>query len=152
MNSSKVKQILHIILNFDSLETNKTKTGSSTMLQTFKFRSPKYTGCDDRNPMACPQYINLKPAHLPLTKTHPLSNLTLIVVGLIVGLLAQLSRQQSSISLNNADWLVRNSNSSLVLQARVPGGIYSDPRRTYNILKQDILVAKNDLAYRWVGN
>lgn len=61
------------------------------------------------------------------------------------------SQQQSSISLNNAEWFVSNSNSSLMLPARVPGGIYTDLRRN-NILKQDILSGKNDIVYRWVGN
>lgn len=38
-----------------------------------------------------------------------------------------------------------------MLPALVPGGIYSDLRRN-NVLKQDILYGKNDVAYRWVGN
>lgn len=58
---------------------------------------------------------------------------------------------QSAISLKNAEWFVSNTNSSLVLPAIVPGGIYSDLRRN-NVLKQDILYGKNDIAYRWVGN
>lgn len=73
------------------------------------------------------------------------------VLIIIIGLFVDLSQQQSSISLNNAEWFVTNSNGSLTLPARVPGGIYTDLRRN-NILKQDILVGKNDLAYRWVGN
>lgn len=63
---------------------------------------------------------------------------------------AQLSHQQSSISLDNAQWFVSNTNGSLVVPASVPGGIYSDLRRN-QILKQEILYGKNDLAYRWVG-
>lgn len=62
-----------------------------------------------------------------------------------------LSLQQSSISLNSAQWLASNSNNSIIIPAQVPGGIYSDLRRS-NVLKQDILVGKNDIAYRWVGN
>ena len=60
------------------------------------------------------------------------------------------SQQQSSISLNSAQWSVSNANGSLVLPASIPGGIYSDLRRN-NILKQELLYGKNDLAYRWVG-
>lgn len=62
-----------------------------------------------------------------------------------------LSHQQSSISLNNAQWFVSNANGSLVAPAQVPGGIYSDLRRA-QVLKQDLLMGKNDIAYRWVGN
>lgn len=38
----------------------------------------------------------------------------------------------------------------MVLPAQVPGGIYSDLRRN-QVLRQDLLYGKNDLAYRWVG-
>lgn len=73
--------------------------------------------------------------------------LLLLFLATVVGL----SSQQSSISLNNAQWLVSSSNNSIVVPAHVPGGIYTDLRRS-NVLKQDILVGKNDVAYRWVGN
>lgn len=61
------------------------------------------------------------------------------------------SQQQSTISLNNAQWFLSNSNNSIQVPAQVPGGVYSDLRRN-NVLKQDILQGKNDLAYRWVSH
>lgn len=75
-------------------------------------------------------------------------------LSLLLILLSQyivLSQQQSVISLSNAQWFVGNSNNSIVIPAQVPGGIYSDLRRS-NVLKQDLLFGKNDVAYRWVGN
>lgn len=77
----------------------------------------------------------------------PSASLLLIVISQFV----LPSLQQSSISLNTAQWFVSNSNKSVILPAHVPGGIYSDLRRN-KLLKQDILAGKNDQAYRWVGN
>lgn len=77
---------------------------------------------------------------------------TLIIIPLtILGFLVESSLQQSSISLNNAQWFLSNANRSIVVPAQVPGGVYSDLRRS-QVLKQDILYGKNDLQYRWVGS
>lgn len=73
------------------------------------------------------------------------------IISLIFNSFISVTQQQSSISLSTAQWFVSNSNNSIVVPAQVPGGIYSDLRRN-NVLKQDILFGKNDIAYRWVGN
>lgn len=81
------------------------------------------------------------------------TNIPLVLV-LLVTLLSHfvtLSQQQSSISLNNLQWFLSNANGSIVVPAQVPGGVYSDLRRS-NVLKQDIIYGRNDVAYRWVGH
>lgn len=76
----------------------------------------------------------------------------ILIVKLLISILfISFSHEQSSISLNNAQWFVSNANNSILIPARVPGGVYSDLRRNL-VLKQDILYGKNDVAYRWVGN
>lgn len=89
----------------------------------------------------------LKTNMIPVAKFALLIKSLVLLITLFVGI----SHQQSSISLNNAEWFVANSNRSIFVPAQVPGGIYSDLRRN-EILKQDILFGKNDIAYRWVGN
>ena len=98
--------------------------------------------------------VNPKGSHLSLLKfsTSKILNTSLVLVSIILlSSLVRFSHQQSTISLNTAQWFVSNSNGSLILPAQVPGGIYSDLRRN-NVLKQEILYGKNDLAYRWVGH
>uniref|UniRef100_A0A1B6CRS8 Beta-mannosidase n=1 Tax=Clastoptera arizonana TaxID=38151 RepID=A0A1B6CRS8_9HEMI len=53
-------------------------------------------------------------------------------------------------SLLNTNWTVTNSNLSISVPARVPGGIYSDLRNA-GILGEDILYRFNDVNYRWVA-
>lgn len=83
--------------------------------------------------------------------TTTTKHILVITILLIITLFINISHQQSSISLNNAQWFVSNSNNSIVIPAIVPGGIYSDLRRNF-VLKQDLFFGKNDVAYRWVGN
>lgn len=77
--------------------------------------------------------------------------LKLSICVLLLALLIESSLQQSSISLSEAQWFVSNYNNSINVPAFIPGGIYNDLKRN-NVLKQDILFGRNDVAYRWVGH
>lgn len=86
----------------------------------------------------------------PFPKSSIINTLIIIPLTILV-LLVESSHQQSSISLNNAQWFLSNANRSIVVPAQVPGGVYSDLRRS-QVLKQDILYGKNDLQYKWVSS
>lgn len=129
-----------IFNKYDNYDTNKI----------FSIMMPNNSNINCYNPLK--DYnnsnITIKKSTISIPKTiTPL----IFVILLYLNLFVSFSRQQSSISLNTAQWFVSNSNNSIIIPAQVPGGIYSDLRRN-NILKQDILYGKNDISYRWVGN
>lgn len=95
---------------------------------------------------------NIMKRRVGLSQHCSLIAISIIIISLTISsFLINLSDQQSSISLNNAQWLLSNANKSILVPAQVPGGVYSDLRRN-QILKQDILFGKNDIHFRWVGN
>lgn len=54
------------------------------------------------------------------------------------------------LDLQGHDWTVRNENSSILVPATVPGGIYTDLENA-GVLKTPVYYRFNDQKYKWVG-